>query len=193
MKKIYYLNCSILFGTRDQIDKTVYQIVDADNITKLDFFSGSAKQWGVICESVELEFQKFIATFELIEAAGGIVQNPNGDILMILRNHKWDLPKGKLEPGETIECCALREVEEECAIQNLTLGEFCAHTYHIYTIMGRCVLKKTWWWNMHHSGQGTLKPQTEEGITQVKWVNQAQMADCLQNSYSTIRDLLLKI
>ena len=53
-----------------------------------------------------------------IIAAGGLVTNENNELLMIFRRGKWDLPKGKLDKGETIEECAIREVEEETGIGN---------------------------------------------------------------------------
>ena len=36
--------------------------------------------------------------------------------LFILRNVVWDIPKGKLEKGETPELAAVREIEEECGL-----------------------------------------------------------------------------
>ncbi len=52
-----------------------------------------------------------------VRAAGGIVSAPDGSMLLILRNGRWDLPKGKVEPGETLLLAALREVEEETGIK----------------------------------------------------------------------------
>ena len=53
-----------------------------------------------------------------IRAAGGIVHRRSGDATEVLIVHRpkyqdWSLPKGKLDPGETLEQAALREVEEE--------------------------------------------------------------------------------
>ena len=48
-----------------------------------------------------------------IQAGGGLVENEKGEILFMFRKGKWDLPKGKLDPGESYESCALREVQEE--------------------------------------------------------------------------------
>ena len=42
-------------------------------------------------------------------------------LLMIFRRGKWDLPKGKLDKGETFERCAVREIEEETGFRNLKL------------------------------------------------------------------------
>jgi 8-oxo-dGTP pyrophosphatase MutT (NUDIX family) len=47
-----------------------------------------------------------------IIAAGGLVFNDRNELLMIYRRGFWDLPKGKLDPGERIEACAIREVQE---------------------------------------------------------------------------------
>ena len=68
-----------------------------------------------------------------ILAAGGLVTNAQGEILWIFRRGFWDLPKGKLDDGETIQSCAIREVEEETGIQNIKLHEllkFCLKLYH---------------------------------------------------------------
>ena len=52
-----------------------------------------------------------------VRAAGGIVTAPDGTMLLILRNGRWDLAKGKVEPGETLLQAALREVQEETGIK----------------------------------------------------------------------------
>ena len=75
-------------------------------------------------------WESFCAGYKLIEAAGGLVYNDKNQILMIFRNGKWDLPKGKLEVGENIEQCAIREVEEECGVSGLTITQQLQKTYH---------------------------------------------------------------
>ena len=62
------------------------------------------------------EFDEFIKNRKFIHAAGGLVQNTNGDFLFMERNNTLDLPKGKLEKGESDEEGALREVEEETGV-----------------------------------------------------------------------------
>jgi 8-oxo-dGTP pyrophosphatase MutT (NUDIX family) len=68
----------------------------------------------------------------IIIAGGGIVTNELGELLMIFRRGKWDLPKGKLDEGESIEDCAIREVEEETGVKNLKLGAKLLVTEHEY-------------------------------------------------------------
>ena len=53
---------------------------------------------------------KFSKTIPRVVAAGGVVTNPQGKVLLIFRNDKWDLPKGKIDKGETIEAAAIIEV-----------------------------------------------------------------------------------
>lgn len=191
MIKVYYLDKIILFDTSVSPLCQGFVRVDSADKAKLELFSDSTKSIALISDQAELEFQKFITTFELIEAGGGVVTNPSGEVLMIFRNGRWDLPKGKLEPGEAIEHCAIREVQEECGVGELELGSFITHTYHIYELHGRPVLKRSWWWHMICRDNAELTPQTEEGITEVAWVDSTQMARCLENTYLTIKDVLL--
>ena len=86
----------------------------------------------------------FCSKYKVIEAAGGLVFNEKNKILMIFRNGKWDLPKGKIELGESIEDAAIREVEEECGIDNLKIDNKLINTYHTYNLNGFNILKKTW-------------------------------------------------
>ena len=136
-------------------------------------------------------WESFCAGYKLIEAAGGLVYNDKNQMLMIFRNGKWDLPKGKLEVGENIEQCAIREVEEECGISGLKIMKQLQETYHTYEINGGGILKCTYWFAMRSSFEGNLVPQTKEGITKVEWVNEEGVAKKSEDSYGNIKELFL--
>ena len=111
----------------------------------------------------------FNACFKVLEAAGGYVQNDKDELLVFYRRSSWDMPKGKIDPGETPEQAAIREVQEETGLVNLDLKEFIGHTYHTYELKGERILKKTWWYRMLTSDR-QLIPQTEEDIEEIRWV-----------------------
>ena len=136
-------------------------------------------------------WKNFCADKILIKAAGGIVLNNENQVLMILRNGKWDLPKGKLEFNEDIKECAIREVEEECGVRNLEIVNKIAETYHTYRAGNRDILKHTFWFRMRTDHNSDLIPQTSEGITKVEWVDQKDIVSKLENTYLSIKDLLL--
>ena len=125
----------------------------------------------------------------MIKAAGGVVYNQKKELLMIFRNGKWDLPKGKLERGESIEECAIREVQEECGVNNLQIISKISDTYHTYELNGKMVLKHTIWFRMTTNFEGELSPQTKEGITKVEWVKQDEIAERLKNAYANLVEL----
>lgn len=129
---------------------------------------------------------------ERIIAAGGIVQNEKGEILLQLRKGKWDLPKGKLDNGESIEDCAIREVEEETGLKNIHLGELIGTTLHNYNEKGKEIEKETFWYDMRVTGEQTLVPQLEEGIHDLKWVKEPDLAPFLQNTYDNIIEIVEK-
>ena len=132
----------------------------------------------------------FCYDYYLIEAAGGVVYNYKNQILMILRNNKWDLPKGKMEQNENIKECAIREVQEECGVSALSILNALQDTYHTYEINGKKILKRTYWFAMYTDFKGSLAPQTEEGITEVVWVDKDQISEKLNNSFGNIKELL---
>ncbi|GAA5084936.1 NUDIX domain-containing protein [Chryseobacterium ginsengisoli] len=138
----------------------------------------SVTELNVFGENIDEIWSEFQKLFRIIEAAGGIVNNPEGDILFIKRLGKWDLPKGKMEKGESREESAIREIEEETGLANVELVQFINTTYHIYVERnGDKVLKCTHWFEMNFDGEDTSKPQIEEGITEVAWKNTAKIED----------------
>ncbi len=120
------------------------------------------------------------------KAGGGLVYNPQGQVLFIFRNGKWDLPKGGIEKGESIEDTALREVAEETGVANLSLGPKLLKTYHIFKRGGQYRLKITHWFEMHTDFSGEFTPQTEEGIEKVVWLSPSEWPEALRNSYKNI-------
>jgi ADP-ribose pyrophosphatase YjhB (NUDIX family) len=127
-----------------------------------------------------------------IIAAGGLVTNKKGELLMIFRRGKWDLPKGKLDEGETIAECALREVGEETGVWQLQLGPLLGITYHEYfdTYVQQDVIKESHWYLMPTTGDETLVPQTEEDIEQIIWADENQINECLHNTYKNITEII---
>ena len=139
---------------------------------------------------VEKLKKMFWKKFVVIVAAGGLVINEQGDILFILRRSKWDLPKGKLDEGEELDKCALREVEEETGLQGIELQKPLCITYHTYQQDGDSVLKESHWYLMHTQNDQVLTPQTEEDIEKCEWVNIKNMAPYMENTHPSILDVV---
>jgi 8-oxo-dGTP pyrophosphatase MutT (NUDIX family) len=129
-----------------------------------------------------------------IIAGGGLVLNDAGELLMIYRRGKWDLPKGKLDEGETIEECAVREVEEETGVTGIERGALISIGYHEYfdTYLKEDVIKETHWYAMKVRGEQSLVPQTEEDITEIGWVKGAELEKCLTDSYPNVVEVVRK-
>jgi 8-oxo-dGTP pyrophosphatase MutT (NUDIX family) len=127
----------------------------------------------------------------IIIAAGGLVQNSKGEMLLIYRRGFWDLPKGKLDAGESIPDCAIREVQEETGIQTLELGQFiCTTTHHYFDKwINKDAEKHTHWYAMLSLENETLVPQTEEDIEKIEWVPRKQLPLYLLQTYPTIRSV----
>lgn len=140
----------------------------------------------------EHAWQVYLADKMIIEAAGGMVFNPKGELMMMLRHGQWDMPKGKLDEGETIEACALREVEEETGISNLRLCGKLQTTYHTYAFQGRTVLKPSHWYKMEYAGNQDFVPQTEEDITELRWVDKIEAAELAQKAFPSIKEMIDK-
>ncbi len=153
--------------------------------------NSSVPQVNIHHHNLERLWDKFKNYFAYLEAAGGLVQNQNNEILFIHRLDKWDLPKGKVEKGETTEIAAVREVEEECGITNLILNDLITITYHIY-FQENLKLKATYWYEMFYDGDQELIPQTEEGIGEVRWIKKGDFQEVLKDTYENIKIVLEK-
>ncbi|MEX0287556.1 MAG: NUDIX hydrolase [Flavobacteriaceae bacterium] len=139
--------------------------------------------------NIEEILKKFTKKIPLVVAAGGVVTNTEGKVLFIYRNKRWDLPKGRLDKGETIEQCALREVEEETGVKDLVIENFLMTTYHVFKLKGEYKLKEVHWFAMTTSFEGKLKGEIKEGIEKVKWKGPKKIQEALKKSYANIRIL----
>jgi 8-oxo-dGTP pyrophosphatase MutT (NUDIX family) len=133
--------------------------------------------------------ERFKSCFHQIYAGGGLVRNDSGDYLIIKRLGKWDLPKGKVNKHETIEQAAVREVSEETGLTGIEIVTPLLSTYHSYFIEEH-ILKKTSWYEMIYHGKETPVPETEEDITEIRWVRKEELAQFTSNTFPAIIDVL---
>lgn len=199
--KIYFNN-KPLFLT-DAITPDIEPYVHHDDAVYIDEFSAPGiksmihemhqeKVHAGIYLHHDLEALKnaFWKKFTLVQAAGGLVTNDEGKLLFILRRGKWDLPKGKLDPGETPEQGAVREVSEETGLQQLSLQHHLVNTYHTYDDSGHHLLKETHWYLLHAAGDQPTTPQVIEQITRIEWADPKSLGKYTANTYPSIVDVL---
>ncbi|MFN4764469.1 NUDIX hydrolase [Gillisia sp. Q332] len=143
-------------------------------------------------ENEEKLLKHLVKKLKVVHAAGGMVYNDKKEILFIYRNKRWDLPKGKVEEGETLEESAVREVMEETGVKDLEIVRFLRKTYHIFKRKDKYRLKVTHWYEMYSPYTGELIPEHSEGIKKVKWKNFAKSQKALTKSYANIKLLFPK-
>ena len=142
------------------------------------------------CLDLNASWKTFCSLYTILEAAGGIVLNSKSNLLMIFRNGKWDLPKGKIEANEEKETAAIREVYEECGVAKLGITDGPYTTYHVYPYYDQQVLKFTYWYMMSCGDDASPIPQLEEGITEAKWMNSDEVENALPKAYVSIAQLV---
>lgn len=197
-KKIYFNNKFILI-TEGSYQPSEYQLIvqcdsgnDAIVTETLKKFIQQNDQNNLI-----LLTKNVLATFELIKkefshivAAGGLIKN-KGKYLFIYRLNKWDLPKGKMDKGETIPQTAVRECEEECGVKGLRILNELAPSYHIYAYKGSYALKTTHWFLMETDDDTPLVPQANENIVKAEWLSPEDIRNLvLPNTYPGILDMI---
>lgn len=136
----------------------------------------------------ERDLSALLQEYQYIRAAGGIVHNSEGQILMIFRRGFWDFPKGKVEKDETTEGAAMREVLEETGIKARITNTKPFSVFHTYNTYGPKMLKETVWYEMEAETEQAV-PQTEEQISEAVWVEPEQVGKNLENSYASLKEV----
>lgn len=197
-KYLYYNDIRITIGEDQgetaQNQEIVLYSQSADETLKnaiKNFLSqGNRKDLFIKTTDANAVFEKLKDHFKHIVAAGGLIQNKD-KYLFIKRLGKWDLPKGKLDKGESIEHAAIRECEEECAVTGLKIVKQIEDTYHIYEHKNGYALKTSHWFHMETNSDKELVPQTEENIEEAKWMDLNEIKNVvLKNTYITIEKLV---
>ena len=220
MHNIYFGDRKIVLT--DDVDKVIADddvkaILKYSNISELRQFVGNFAQRAhltvgcVYHHDLNALLEQFKTVFErFIEAAGGVVYNDRNEILVISRLGVYDFPKGKAERGETPEQTALRARYpkagdtnpgcrigiislDECGLTDLTITGKIAETYHTYKIDESLVLKRTHWFRMKVESAQAPKPQTEENITEARWLAADCVGEILTNTYASIREMVGKL
>jgi 8-oxo-dGTP pyrophosphatase MutT (NUDIX family) len=182
----------------DSILNTSARIIRADNPEIMpeivqNFLSGDPYNV-VLMGDPEKIWKEFSGHFQSMPAAGGVVQSDAG-VLFIFRRGRWDLPKGKIDPGETVAEAALREVTEETGLQNLEIVRYLTTTWHVYTLAGSSaeappVLKDTHWFLMRGSSSDKLVPETGEDIESARWITPGELPLVLPETYASLQGIV---
>ena len=199
MHKIYFDRRTIIIcrpeeATLSDPNAVEFHFKQPSDISALvEMFEISSTLEKIYIPSAEPEdcYKKICGEFREVNAAGGLVENMRGDYLLIKRDGLWDLPKGHQEAGEDIKVTALREVQEETGVDDLSLGDLICVTDHCYKRNGIWHLKHTWWYRMYYLKPLDLTPQTEEDITKAAWVAKSSLPPFLKNTYPSIKEVFL--
>ncbi len=167
-----------------RLDKSnnIIELIENESINKPD------KTIIIICENLKKTITSLEEYYKPKVAAGGWVFNIKNELLFIKRWGIWDIPKGHLEKNESLEECAIREVEEETGLNKLEIVEKIGISRHIFSRNGKEKIKETHWYKMKTSFDGKLKPQTEEDIEEVKWVNSLEINSYIDKSWKSLND-----
>jgi len=192
--KFIELSSNDIQNSQNQAFKKSYLLND----NKLNFnkiideflFDPSNDNIKIVSSDLNTLLELFKSKFYYIEAAGGFIEKDN-EFLFIHRQGIWDLPKGKLEKGETIKNAAIRECEEECGIKQLTITKQLSSSFHLYKYKKGFALKQSYWFYMKSDYSKKLTPQLEEDIDEVKWFSKHEIETIIiKHTYYTIRDVI---
>jgi len=167
----------IMNASFDQIDKLL-KLMTIKKFKKVHSIFISSREKGKLIDYLK-------SKFKVVLAAGGVVEK-DGEYLLIYRKKRWDLPKGKLDKGESVETCAMREVEEETGVK-VALGKEITGVWHTYISNKKYVLKKTYWYAMECLDDSKIGPQEDEGIKKAEWMDLEDVRKSLHDSYRSIR------
>ena len=198
MYKIFYEQQTLIFPNIDEkslvLDATAPQL-ETYEVEKIHLF---LRQWlslslheDVVIDglSAEVLSSALCRTFTMAPAAGGVVVS-GGRFAAIERHGIPDLPKGHVEEGEDTVTAALREVEEETGLQELTVLRALPSSWHCYLYENEWRLKKTAWFLMESTDPDHIKPQLDEDITEVVFLGADDLEWFLKNTYRSLADTL---
>jgi len=108
-------------------------------------------------------------------SAGGIIFRQKGKKLQILvlkdKNNHWSFPKGSIEENEDKQNTARREIVEEVGISRLYFITELSPISYWYKWQNDIIKKTVYYFLFKNVGKEVSKPQREEGIQDVKWIN----------------------
>ena len=200
MYKIFHENKALIFpkieGDSLRLDATLQESDRYDTELLCDFFPEWLDDRDLGDTFIHEVGENAVAaalkeTFRMAPAAGGVVV-VDGKFVSIVRKGIPDLPKGHIEKGESPEQAALREVEEETGIGKLRIVKELPSTWHCYLEHEVWTLKHTYWYLMESEETIQPKPQTEEGITEIKLIGNEEIEDFLKNTYRSTSEILGK-
>ena len=191
MITIYFTDNSLTFAPEDYTPKAGETLLTESEVTSanLDNLFDFCNSIVVLSADWNAAFRRFASRFVAVEAAGGIVENELGEMLLIYRRERWDLPKGHIDAGEDALSAAIREIAEETGVVGLNFVAPIGNTLHAYNVYGKWELKLTHWFAFScHSSSTT--PQTDEDIVLAVWADREKTVECMTNSYPTIREIV---
>ena len=200
MYKVYFANRSVEIvpaGSVDNYDdgRVYYNDQPGDDLAQLpEWFekAGDIDNLVIEAEDPAAAFSQFTSLLKTEVAAGGLIRNRRGQALLFYRRGAWDMPKGHQESGESLEECALREVQEETGLTHLALGKPICVTYHTWhNPRGQFVLKESHWYEMTLTEAEKVKVQTEEDIKKAAWCGPLRLKCLLKKAYPSIRDVFI--
>lgn len=202
MYEVFFNDRKIVIAAKREI--TINQpIKRVDDLTSvkavkewfLSFIETRIREIVLVHSSPEVFFEEvFKPAFKPVPAAGGVVVR-NNEILFIFRNNRWDLPKGKVDAGETTREAAVREVAEECGISGHKIVKQIPSTFHIFispykNSLGEWIFKETFWFEMEYSAMKKGQPQTEENITEIRWFARNRLNEVCENTYGNLKSII---
>ena len=201
MYKVFLNDRRITLIPKDQhgtqlLEDEIFE-VESNEVMKeiINLFLKQEKE-NIVISGLRLEniWETFRSFFENIKAAGGVVKKEQS-LLFIYKRGKWDLPKGKIDQGETPKQAAIREVMEECGIRPDRITKSLPVTWHLYQSpynerKGQWILKETCWFEMEYSGNERPRPEKGEDIEKTNWIKTGELERIYPHTYPSIVEML---
>ncbi|MCC6541839.1 MAG: NUDIX domain-containing protein [Flavobacteriales bacterium] len=170
---------AVALTTKKELHALIDRLISGEEEGDIDVYAEGFDAWQAFCDD-----------HVFVLAAGGVVEDERGRLLAIKRLGKWDLPKGKVEKHEAVEVGAVREVQEECGLNQVELVKPVTSTWHTYERKGKQHLKRTDWFLMRASSKEMLTAQSEEDIEEVRWLDEAGVRMMEADTYPSLLPVL---